>query len=210
MRGVRSGVIRSDRVPWNERTPAVVFELLTGLGLALPAGLNAYIPLLAVALADRYTGLIQLSAPYDALSSPAAIILLAVLLSIELLADKIPLIDHVNDLIQSAIRPAAGAILLMASTDAVDSINPVVAMLLGLTVAGSMHTAKTIFRPIVTTTTGGLGNPIVSASEDGAAIALTFVALVAPILIAFVLGGFVVLLLLILRRRRQRASSSPI
>jgi len=183
-----------------------VFELFTGLGLALPAGLNAYIPLLAVALADRYTGLIQLSQPYDILSSPAAIILLLVLLSIELLADKIPLIDHVNDLIQSAIRPAAGAVLLMASTDAVDSINPVLSMLLGLTVAGSVHTAKTTFRPIVTATTGGLGNPIVSASEDGAAIALSVLALVAPIAIAFVLGGIVVLILLVLRRRRARST----
>jgi hypothetical protein len=181
-----------------------VFELLTGLGLALPAGLNAYIPLLAVALADRYTGLIQLSAPYDTLSSPAVIVLLAVLLGIELLADKIPLVDHVNDLIQSAIRPAAGAILLMASTEAVDSINPVVAMLLGLLVSGSIHTAKTTFRPIVTATTGGLGNPIVSASEDGAAIALSLVALVAPVLVAFVLGALVVLALLFIRRRRHR------
>src|SRR5688572_27120204 len=101
-----------------------MFELLTGLGLALPAGLNAYIPLLAVAIADRYTGLIELNSPYDTLSSPAVMIVLAVLLTIEVLADKIPVVDHVNDLIQSAIRPAAGAVLLMASTDAVHSVNP--------------------------------------------------------------------------------------
>ena len=31
----------------------------------MPAGLNAWIPLLAVALADRYTGLIKLAEPYD-------------------------------------------------------------------------------------------------------------------------------------------------
>ena len=186
-----------------------MFEVLTGLGLALPAGLNAYIPLLAVALADRYTGLIQLAGPYGALSSPLAIAILAVLLGIEVLADKIPVVDHVNDLIQSVIRPAAGAVLLMASTDAVRSFNPVVAMLLGLAVAGGVHTAKASFRPIVTATTGGLGNPLVSSVEDGAAIGLTVVALVAPILIGVVLTLLAVALVLWFRRRRARRALPP-
>jgi hypothetical protein len=184
-----------------------MFELLTGLGLAMPAGLNAYIPLLAVAIADRYTGLIELNAPYDALSSPVVMIVLAVLLTIEVLADKIPVVDHVNDLIQSAIRPAAGAVLLMASTDAVQSINPVLAMILGLIIAGSVHTAKTSFRPLVTATTGGLGNPVVSTVEDGTAIGLTVVALIAPIVIGFVLALMVVGGLMVLRRRRVRRAA---
>ena len=181
-----------------------MFELLTGLGLAMPAGLNAYIPLLAVALADRYTGLIQLAAPYDVISSPVVIAVIALLLGIELLADKIPIVDHVNDLIQSAIRPSAGAILLMASTDTVDSINPIVAMLLGLLVAGGVHTTKTSFRPVVTATTAGVGNPIVSAFEDGVAIILTVVAIVAPIVIAVVLIAVLSMLILMFRRRRHR------
>lgn len=170
----------------------------------MPAGLNAYIPLLAVALADRYTGLIQLAAPYDVISSPVAIAVLAVLLLIEVFADKIPLIDHVNDLLQSPLRPAAGAILLMASTDAVDSINPVVAMIMGLLIAGGIHTTKTTFRPVVTATTVGVGNPIVSAVEDGIAIFVTVLALIAPIAIAIVLVLVVSLIVLLARRRRQR------
>jgi hypothetical protein len=181
-----------------------VFELLTGVGLAMPAGLNAYIPLLAVALADRYTGLIHLAEPYDLISSPLAIVVISVLLVIELLADKVPLVDHVNDLIQSAIRPSTGAVLLMASTDAVESINPVAAMILGLIVAGGVHTAKTSFRPLVTTTTGGLGNPVVSTAEDGAAIGMTLIALVAPILVLVVIVLLIALLLSIGRRRRER------
>lgn len=181
-----------------------MFELLTGLGLAMPAGLNAYIPLLAVALADRYTGLIQLADPYDTLSSPIVILVLAVLLAVEVVADKVPVVDHVNDLAQSAIRPAAGALLLMASTDAVQSFNPILAMFLGLIVAGGIHTAKTSFRPLVTATTGGLGNPVVSAAEDGAAIGLTVVALIAPVLIGVVLAVLLVALVVWTRRRRAR------
>jgi hypothetical protein len=181
-----------------------VFELLTGLGLALPAGLNAYIPLLAVALADRYTGLIHLDHPYDTLSRPLVMLVIAILLTIEVVADKIPIVDHVNDLIQSAIRPASGAVLLMAATDATKSINPILAMLAGLIVAGCVHTAKTSFRPLVTATTGGLGNPVVSAVEDGAAIGLTVIALIAPIVIAVVLLLIVAALVLYARRRRAR------
>lgn len=181
-----------------------MFELLTGLGLAMPAGLNAYIPLLAIALADRYTGLIQLAAPYDVISSPVAIAVIALLLGIELLADKIPIVDHVNDLIQSAIRPSAGAVLLMASTDTVEFMNPVVAMIVGLLVAGGIHTTKTTFRPVVTATTGGAGNPIVSAIEDGVAIVVTVIALIAPVVIAVVLIVVVSLVILMFRRRRRR------
>ncbi len=184
-----------------------MFELLTGLGLAMPAGLNAYIPLLALALADRYTGLIQLAAPYDAVASPWAIAIISVLLGIEIIADKVPIVDHINDLIQSFIRPAAGAVLVMASTDAVHSINPVLAMFLGLIVAGGVHTAKSSFRPVVTATTGGVGNPVVSATEDGAAICLSVVALVAPILIAIVILLVASFALMVLRRRHKRASA---
>ena len=186
-----------------------MYELLTGLGLALPAGLNAYIPLLAVALADRYTGLIQLSEPYDLISQPWAIAIIAVLLAVEVLADKIPLVDHVNDLIQSAVRPAVGALLLMSSTSAVESVNPIVSMLLGLLVAGGVHTAKTSFRPIVTTTTGGVGNPIVSATEDGVAIGITLIALIAPILIALIVLAVASFAILILRRRRRARYHVP-
>ncbi|MCO5177079.1 MAG: DUF4126 domain-containing protein [Thermomicrobiales bacterium] len=179
-----------------------MFELMTGLGLAMPAGLNAYIPLLAIALADRYTGLIQLAAPYDVVASPWAIVIVSILLGIEIVADKVPIIDHINDLIQSFIRPAAGAVLVMASTDAVQSINPVLAMILGLVVAGGVHTAKSTFRPVVTATTGGVGNPIVSATEDGAAICMSVIALVAPILIGIILIILLSLSLMVLRRRR--------
>lgn len=181
-----------------------MFEVLTGIGLAMPAGLNAYIPLLAVALADRYTGLIHLVEPYDMLSSPPAIILLLVLLVVELLADKVPFVDHFNDLIQSAIRPSSGAVLMMASTDAVSGINPIVAMMGGLVIAGSIHVAKTAIRPVVTALTGGIGNPVVSAAEDGMAIGITVLALIAPIMIAAVLIGIGYTMFLTYRRRSQR------
>ena len=79
--------------------------ILTGIGLAAPAGLNAYIPLLVLALADRATTRVTLHAPYDILSSNVGIAILVILLTVEVTVDKIPGVDHVNDLIQSFVTP---------------------------------------------------------------------------------------------------------
>ncbi|HEY5572504.1 MAG TPA: DUF4126 domain-containing protein, partial [Anaerolineales bacterium] len=93
-------------------------EVLSGIfsafGLSASAGLNAYIPLLIVALLARYTELIRLNQPWDTLANGWVIALLVVLSVIEFFADKIPAVNHVNDAIQTIIRPAAGAIAFAA------------------------------------------------------------------------------------------------
>ena len=181
-----------------------MFELLTGMGLAMPAGLNAYIPLLALGIADRYFGLINLAAPYDLIATPAGLAIISILLVIEVVADKVPLVDHLNDLIQSAVRPTSGAVVMMASTDPVDYVNPIAALVFGLGLAGIVHLVKMAIRPAITATTGGVGNPIVSAAEDGAAIGASIIALIAPVLVAFILLGLIVALIWLLRNRRRK------
>jgi hypothetical protein len=168
--------------------------VLTGLGLAPPAGLNAYIPLLIFALADRFTDRVTLDRPYDFISSTLGIAVILVLLTIEIIADKIPGIDHANDLIQSAVRPAVGAFLFMAATNHDDALNPLVAMLLGLLLAAGVHGVKATSRPAITIATGGLGNPIVSMVEDGVAIVISIVAIVAPIVAIVLIAVSAVLL----------------
>jgi hypothetical protein len=165
--------------------------VLTGLGLAPPAGLNAYIPLLMLALADRFTNQVTLESPYDFISSIPGIAILMVLLTIEIVADKIPGIDHANDLLQSAVRPAAGAFLMMASTSHGDALNPFTAMVIGLILAAGVHGFKATARPIVTVSTGGLGNPVISMVEDGIAFIVSLMAILAPIVAIFLilLGG---------------------
>jgi hypothetical protein len=54
-------------------------DVLSGLTLAAPAGLNAYIPLLAVALAERF-GWVHLREPFDGIGSWWVIGVIAVLL----------------------------------------------------------------------------------------------------------------------------------
>jgi hypothetical protein len=157
----------------------VVAAFLTGLGLAVPAGLNAYIPLLVVAIASRFTGGIELDEPYDLISTNAGIGLLVLLLTVEIVVDKVPGLDHMNDLVHSVIRPPAGAALMMAATSSTD-LNPVLALFVGLGCAGAMHAIKAAARPMVTVTTGGIGNPLISMGEDGLAAITAVIAIFAP------------------------------
>jgi hypothetical protein len=183
--------------------------ILTGIGLAAPAGLNAYIPLLTLALADRATTHITLNAPYDALSSNVGIGILIVLLTIELTVDKIPGVDHVNDIIQSFVRPAAGAIVAMASTSGIVAINPAVMVLLGLVLAGSVNAVKVTTRPAVTVGTAGVFNPLVSMGEDAVAILASAIAIFLPALVLVILAFFAVSSILLVRRFRRMRAGAP-
>jgi hypothetical protein len=179
-----------------------------GLGLAFPAGLNAYIPLLTLACAARFTNLVTLASPYDALSSNAGIGVLTLLLAVEVVADKVPLVDHANDLIQTVVRPASGAILMLSSTGAVEHFNPTLAVILGILAAGSVHTVKAVARPAVTVTTGGLGNPIVSTVEDVIAFISSVAAIVLPLLVILTIPAFVAFIAVLARRRLRRRRRS--
>lgn len=164
--------------------------LLMGVGLAAPAGLNAFIPLLIVGLADRISEDFNLGRPYDFLSSSTGIVIVLLLLTIEIVVDKIPRADHFNDLVQSAVRPAAGAVLLMAAVNEDETVHPLVAMLFGLLIAGAVHWYKTTQRPAITIETRGVGNPFVSMIEDAIATLTSIIAVIAPLIgVLFVVAG---------------------
>jgi hypothetical protein len=167
-------------------------ELLTGIfsafGLSASAGLNAYIPLLAIGVIDHYTDLITLQKPWDTLSNPWILILLGILLIIEMLADKIPAVNHINDGIQTVVRPAAGAIAFAASANVITNVHPVFALACGLFVAGSVHVAKAgIVRPVVTATTGGTANVPVSIAEDITSTVVSVLAILVPIVVGILI-----------------------
>lgn len=184
--------------------------LLMGIGLAIPAGLNAFLPLLVVAIAGRFSNFVTLGRPYEFVGSTWAIGLITFFLTIEIIVDKIPGLDHANDFVQSALRPAAGAFAMMIVCYPVTSINPVVAMVLGLCLAGAVHAAKATFRPRVTAATGGLANPIISLVEDAAVALTAIVAVVAPKVVLVVLVPLAVLLIWAYRRLASGRSRSTL
>jgi uncharacterized membrane protein len=169
--------------------------IFTAFGLSASAGLNAYIPLLVIGVIAHYTDLIKLTPPWDTLANPYILILIGILLIIEMLADKIPAVNHVNDLIQTFVRPVAGAVAFAASTNVVTGINPVLALACGLLVAGSVHAVKSVaVRPMVTATTGGTGNVPVSIAEDAASLGVSTLAILVPITIAVLIAILILFL----------------
>jgi len=187
-------------------------DLLTGIftafGLSASAGLNAYIPLLLVGLIGRYTELMKLNAPWDTLSNPWIILMLSGLVIVEMLADKLPAVNHLNDLIQTLIRPAAGAGAFAASANVVTDVSPVLALACGLLVAGSVHVAKAgAVRPMVTATTGGAGNIPVSIAEDIVSTVLSILAIVLPILVGTLMVVLAAFIIWWLYRRANRETT---
>lgn len=165
-----------------------LFGIISAFGLSASAGLNAYIPLLVVGVIAHYTNWIKLTAPFDLLANPWILILVGLLLIVEMLADKVPAVNHVNDIIQTIFRPAAGAIVFASSAHVVTGVHPLLALACGLLVAGGVHTVKSVaVRPAVTATTGGAANVPVSIAEDVISTILSILSIVIPILVGVIL-----------------------
>ncbi len=179
--------------------------IIEAFGLSASAGLNAYIPLLVVSLLARFTNLIKLSEPWSALESWWIIGLLIALSLVEFFADKVPAVNHVNDIIQTFIRPTAGAILFAASANVITDINPVLSLAAGLLIAGSVHAIKSLaIRPAVTATTGGAANIPVSVAEDVVSTVMSVLSIVLPILMVILLAAMAFLIIWWLTHRKRR------
>jgi hypothetical protein len=189
---------------------------LTGLGLSAAAGLNAYIPLLLVGVLARFTDVIALPEPYRWIQSGWALGVVSVLLLAELVLDKVPVVDHVNDAVQTLVRPTVGGVIFAATTAAAQADasswmqdHPWVGVLLGVAVAGIVHATKATARPVVNATTVGVGTPVVSAAEDVASLAMSLVAVFLPVLVvvALLLVGWAAYAMLRRVRRRRRSAA---
>ena len=181
--------------------------VFTSFGLSTSAGLNAYLPLLIVALTARFTDWMQLNEPFDVMTSWWSIGVLVVLLTVEVLADKIPAVDTANDVIQTVIRPVAGAVLFAANTNAISDIHPVLAMVCGLLLAGTVHVVKATARPVVTAATGGTANPVLSTVEDSISALTAFLAILLPTLLAILMLIAVLIIGWWLWQRHQRRTA---
>lgn len=193
-------------------------ELLTGLGLATAAGLNAYIPLLALGLLARFTDLISLPHTWAWLENGWVMTIVAALLVVEIVADKVPALDTVNDTVQTFVRPTAGGIVFgsgtAAQTPAVTDPGAFahsgqwIPIVVGVVVALVVSLTKSTVRPAANVATAGVAAPVLSTLEDGISVALVFLAILIPVValvvIALLVWGFVKLL----RRRKRRSRAA--
>jgi hypothetical protein len=195
-----------------------VLEFLVGSGLAAAAGLNAWMPLFLLGLADRFVPAVELPAAWSWLSSELALWITGILLLVEIVADKIPAVDSVNDVIQTVIRPASGGIVFGAGATAetvrVDdpaalfADNAWLPVVVGIVIALVVHALKATARPVANLATAGLAAPVVSTAEDVSAFALAVAAIFMPVIAGVLLVLLAVAAVLLLRRRRRLRSSA--
>jgi uncharacterized protein DUF4126 len=183
-------------------------SVLAAFTLSGAAGLNAWIPLLAAGLLDR-AGQLQLAAPYDALATTPGLIVLGVLFVLDFFGDKVPAFDHVLHAIGSVVHPASGAVLFAGSAETPTDVPSIVLFALGAVTAGSLHATRATVRPASTTLTAGAGNPVLSLLEDVTSVALSLLAVLAPLVGVLLLLVVVAVAVLwwrrVTRRRRARA-----
>ena len=90
--------------------------MLTGTGLAASSGLNAWVPLLALGLLARYTNLVTLPQDWSWLTNGWVLGVLVALLVLELVADKVPVLDSINDIVYTVVRPTTAGRVRAGST----------------------------------------------------------------------------------------------
>ena len=192
-------------------------ELMTGFGLATAAGLNAYIPLLAMGLLGRFTHLITLPPGWAWLENGWVIGIVAVLLLVEIVADKIPALDSINDTVQTFVRPTAGGIVFGSGTAAQTAAvtdpgefartGQWVPIAIGVVTALVVHLSKTAVRPAANVATAGVAAPVLSTIEDVTSVGLVFIAILIPALVLVILIALAWAAVSLLRRRRRRKAA---
>lgn len=177
-------------------------SLSAAFGLSAAAGLNAWLPLFGAALAQRLD-LVELAEPFDDLSGTGALVVLGVLTAADFVGDKIPAVDHVLHAIGTVVAPLSGAVLFTGQTGTEGDLPALVAILLGGATAESIHAGRATIRPLSTATTGGIGNPVLSAIEDLGSLGLMLAAFIVPVLALLAAVALVALIVAVWLRRRR-------
>ncbi len=138
-------------------------------------------------------GALVLPGALTVLENPWVIGVAAALYLVEFLADKVPVVDSVWDVVHTFIRVPAASLLAWAATSSVPEEWRIVAALLCGGVALSTHGLKSSARVALNTSPEPVTNWIASLTEDGLTAFLIFLAVKHPLAAAAVAAAVVVL-----------------
>lgn len=147
----------------------LIDQLGVALGLATLAGLNLYLTVLVAGLAIRFHW-VGLSGAYEhlaVLGNPWVIGVAAGMYLIEFVADKVPWVDSIWDVVHTFIRPAGGIVLAVA---ALGNMNPTVLTVAALLAGGASlatHGTKAGVRAFLNLSPEPVSNSVASVTEDG-------------------------------------------
>lgn len=182
------------------------------LALSAIAGLRASLTVLALSLAVHFHALAA-PAALGWLASDVTLAVAAVFTLADLLADKIPWVDHLLHLVHTGLAPVAGGVAVAAVDPSAGGTVPLL-MLLGAGNALGVHGLKSATRAGSSAVSLGMLNPVVSVIEDVFALVLLVASFVAPVLTAIAVLLATVALVVVARRiaaglRRRRATPLP-
>ncbi len=197
-------------------TTSTILAVLLGLGLSASTGLNTFIPLLMLSGAARFNiAGIELGEKFGWLTSDVGLTVLIVAAVVEIIADKVPAVDHFLDTVGTFIRPAAATLATAAALTGAD-VDPTMAAVIGFVVGTptslTFHTLKAGTRVASSAATLGCANPVLSLIEDVLSFAFSILAIFAPLLVPvlLVLAGFLLWRLLKKVRATNAASAGSV
>jgi hypothetical protein len=162
------------------------------MGSAWLSGINLYATVATLGLLQRFH-LVQLPGSLGYLSHPWVLITAITLFVVEFVADKVPAVDSVWDVIHTFIRVPAGAVLAASAFAHFDPTIRALALLLGGSLALSSHGTKAATRLAANTSPEPFSNILLSLGEDALTVGASVVMTKYPLVIAgLVVVGLIV------------------
>ena len=192
-------------------------EWLIALGLGIAAGTNAYIPLLLLGSIARWTPLISLPDGWRWLESEWTLGVLALLIVLEMVAQRFPGIATVSDIFQTALRPTAAGIAVSAQGASVATVTDWesfwsdgqwVPVFVAVGIALAVHLMKVIVRVTADAVTAGVAGGVLAGVDEASSVAFTITALLLPLLVPLLLVAVVTGAWWLIRRKRKRAATN--
>lgn len=168
----------------------------TLLPLAVGSGINLYATVLTAGLAIQFNWVTGTPPGLDVLGSWPVIIIAGILFMVEMLADKIPYLDNIWDVVHTFIRPLGASLLGFAALGTADPAVMIIAAMFAGSLALVSHGGKAGSRVAmnIVSPMENVSNLVVSTAEDIGVGVLTLIALKYPYV---ALGIAIVILLLI-------------
>jgi hypothetical protein len=176
-----------------------ISTLAISLGGSWVSGINLYAAVATLGLLGRFAHL-KLPGELDVLTNWWVIGVALFMFVVEFIADKVPVVDSVWDVIHTFIRVPAGAVLAATAFGNFDRSVQVLALLAGGSLALSSHGTKASLRALVNTSPEPFSNIVVSLLEDVLVVVSLLLALFLPVLVFFVIAVGLALSLWLLPR----------
>jgi hypothetical protein len=159
------------------------------------SGINSYLVVLVLGLADRFGSFTEVP---DVLARWDVLTVAGFLYAMEFIADKIPFIDSTWDAISTAIRPTVGAVIGVLLAGDASSLDQAVLGVVGGGTALLSHLVKAGGRLAINSSPEPVTNVVASVTEDAAVLGVVWFALQNPEAAAAIAGVLLLLGLVML------------